>query len=178
MEESNADRMLSQSTLQQTAQRRRTGVHDAVIAQREQEIEQIAKGIIELSGIFQELNTMVIDQGTMLDRIDYNVERMAVDVKAADKELTVATNYQKKSVKRKIMLFLLLLVVGMVILLSLKLGTRRRRTDSDQPAIQPAPPPQLATRFARDLMRTAGKHWRRRKRKIWTNADGGLNKVL
>jgi hypothetical protein len=30
---------------------------------------------------------MVIDQGTMLDRIDYNVEKMAVDVKAADKEL-------------------------------------------------------------------------------------------
>ena len=32
---------------------------------------------------------MVIDQGTMLDRIDYNVENMAVNVKAADKELNV-----------------------------------------------------------------------------------------
>ena len=36
---------------------------------------------------------MIIDQGTMLDRIDYNVERMAVDVKDADKESKVATGY-------------------------------------------------------------------------------------
>lgn len=32
---------------------------------------------------------MIIDQGTMLDRIDYNVERMGTEVKAADKELKV-----------------------------------------------------------------------------------------
>lgn len=63
---------------------------------------------------------MIIDQGTMLDRIDYNVEKMAVDVKGAEKELMVATGYQKKSVKRKIILLLLLLVVGMIILLTLK----------------------------------------------------------
>lgn len=57
--------------------------------QREREINDIAKGIIELADIFKELQTMVIDQGTMLDRIDYNVERMAENVKGADKELIV-----------------------------------------------------------------------------------------
>jgi syntaxin 16 len=56
----------------------------------------------------------------MLDRIDYNVERMAVDVKAADKELKVASGYQQKGTKRRIILLLILLVVGMFILLLLK----------------------------------------------------------
>ena len=64
--------------------------NDAAIAQREREINDIAKGIIELADIFKDLQAMVIDQGTMLDRIDYNVERMAVDVKGAEKELVVA----------------------------------------------------------------------------------------
>lgn len=86
--ESDADKSFSQSTLLQTAQKKRQN-NDAVIAQREQEINDIAKGIIELADIFKELQTMVIDQGTMLDRIDYNVERMTTDVKSAEKELVV-----------------------------------------------------------------------------------------
>jgi syntaxin 16 len=90
--ESDADKSFSQSTLQQTSQKL-TGRNDAAIIQREQEINEIAKGIIELSDIFRELQTMIIDQGTMLDRIDYNVERMATEVKAADKELKVVRAY-------------------------------------------------------------------------------------
>jgi syntaxin 16 len=95
-----------------------------MIAQREREIEDIAQGIIELANIFQELQTMVIDQGSMLDRIDYNVENMNRDVKEADKELKVASGYQQRSMKRKIMLLLAILIAGVFILLSLKLGTR------------------------------------------------------
>ena len=89
--ESDADKRFSQTTLQQTAQKRYHS-NDAAIAQREQEINDIAKGIIELADIFRELQGMVIDQGTMLDRIDYNVERMATDVKGAEKELTVVSD--------------------------------------------------------------------------------------
>lgn len=135
--ESDADRNLSQSTLQQTALKRRTN-NDTTIAQREKEIEDIAQGIIELANIFTELQTMVIDQGTVLDRIDYNIDRMATDVKAADKELTVATGYQKKTTKRKIILLLILIVVGMIILLVIK---PKRGSSSGPPAIIPPPPP-------------------------------------
>lgn len=117
--ESDADKSYSQSTLQQTSQKQLTS-NDAAIMQREREITDIAQGIIELADIFKELQTMIIDQGTMLDRIDYNVERMAVDVKEADKELKVASTYQKKGTKRRIILLLILLVVGMVILVVIK----------------------------------------------------------
>lgn len=120
--ESDADRDFSQSTLQATQQKQRVagGLNDAVISQREREIEDIAQGIIDLSDLFRDLQTMVIDQGTLLDRIDYNVERTNVDVKAADKELVVASGYQKKTTKRKIILLLILLIAGMIILLVVK----------------------------------------------------------
>jgi len=117
MQESDADRSFSQSTLQ--AQQMMHS-NDAVIAQREREIEEIAQGIIELSDLFRDLQTMVIDQGTMLDRIDYNVERMHTDVKAAEKEIKVASGYQRRTTKRKIILLLFLLVAGMFILLLVK----------------------------------------------------------
>lgn len=94
--------------------------NDSAIAQREKEIEDIAQGIIELSDLFRDLQTMVIDQGTMLDRIDYNVERMATDVKAAEREIVVASGYQRKTTKRKIILLLLLIIAGMIIVLVIK----------------------------------------------------------
>ncbi|KAK0511275.1 hypothetical protein JMJ35_005848 [Cladonia borealis] len=119
MMESESDKSLGQSTLQQTSLKR-LNTNDAAIAQREREINDIAQGIIELADIFKELQGMVIDQGTMLDRIDYNIENMAVNVKAADKELNVATGYQRTYTKRKILFLLFLLVIGMFILLLVK----------------------------------------------------------
>ena len=132
--ESDADKTFSQSTLLQAAQKRRQN-NDTVIAQREQEINDIAKGIIELADIFRELQGMVIDQGTMLDRIDYNVERTLTDVKGADKELVVATGYQRRSMKRKILLLLLLLVIGMfvVLLIKPKRSTRQSPVTVEEP---------------------------------------------
>lgn len=136
---------MSRATLQQTAQVRshvRKDANEAIIAQREREIDEIAKGIIDLASIFQELQTMVIDQGSMLDRIDYNVERMATDVKAADKELTVATNYQRRTVKRKAMLLLVILIVGAFILLGLKLGSRSSSSSMSPPPVVPPSRPE------------------------------------
>ncbi|KAI1497164.1 t-SNARE [Biscogniauxia marginata] len=122
--ESDADRSYSQTALQQTTAQRLLHSNDAAILQREREIEDIAQGIIELSDLFRDLQTMVIDQGTMLDRIDYNVERMATDVRAAEKELVVAAGYQRKTTKRKAILLLILLIVGAIILLVIKPKSR------------------------------------------------------
>ena len=38
--------------------------------------EDIAKSIEELATIFKELAVLVIDQGTILDRIDFNMEQV------------------------------------------------------------------------------------------------------
>lgn len=118
--ESDADRTYSQSALQAPSHQKLLQSNDAAISQREREIEDIAQGIIELADLFRDLQTMVIDQGTMLDRIDYNVERMASDVKEAEKELKTAEGYQKKTTKRKIIFLLLLIIAAMVILLIIK----------------------------------------------------------
>ncbi|ORZ20446.1 t-SNARE [Absidia repens] len=57
--------------------------NDVMIDQREREVNQIAKSIHQLAEIFRDLQTLVIDQGTMLDRIDYNIEQTNVQVKDA-----------------------------------------------------------------------------------------------
>jgi syntaxin 16 len=170
MQESDADRSFAQSTSLQTKQQRmRHDPNESMIAQREREIEDIAQGIIELANIFQELQTMVIDQGSMLDRIDYNVENMSRDVKEADKELKVASGYQRKTIKRKIMLLLAILIAGVFILLSLKLGTRSSSPPAPAaPAVPDEEPPMAALRTRRQpsALRSS-RNWHRRKRRLW-----------
>jgi len=124
---------------------------------------------------------MVIDQGSMLDRIDYNVERMATDVKEADKELKVASGYQKKSVKRKIMLLLVILIAGVFILLSLKLS--RKGNSAPPPPVAPEtlnPPTSpdglhlmLRRRRRESVPLSLIRNWQRRKRRLWRPLDGG-----
>ena len=46
------------------------------VAKRDHEINAIVESIEELSQIFKELAVLVIDQGTILDRIDYNMEQV------------------------------------------------------------------------------------------------------
>jgi syntaxin 16 len=138
------DESFSHETLRQQQEQQQqqqtlvTHDNETVLRQREEEITKIATGILELSEIFKDLQTMVIDQGTLLDRIDYNVENMHTNVKQADKELVQATHYQKRTQKCKIILLLSLLVLGLFIILLIK---PKRHHYHDGGGSSAAPPP-------------------------------------
>lgn len=84
---------------------------DQIASTREKEINEIAKSINGLLIIFKELQTMVIDQGTILDRIDYNIEQVNTNMEESVVQLTKATKYQKKTQKKMIVCFLILLII-------------------------------------------------------------------
>jgi len=82
--------------------------------QRDQDIKQIVKSITELATIFKELQTLVIEQGTILDSIEYNVQTTSHNVDQGVKELAQASTIQK-SYRKKLMM--LLLCIGILILI-------------------------------------------------------------
>ncbi|PWN32575.1 t-SNARE [Meira miltonrushii] len=81
------------------------------IVRRDREIDQIAKSITELAELFQDLSALVIDQGTMLDRIDFNIEHIGQDMAESVKELNQATSYQRRTSRGQCILFLILLIL-------------------------------------------------------------------
>lgn len=64
---------------------------DVDLRQRDHELTQIAQSIASLAELFKDLSAMVIDQGTLLDSIEYNIEQTAVQMDEAVKELDTAT---------------------------------------------------------------------------------------
>ncbi|GMF64542.1 unnamed protein product [Phytophthora lilii] len=95
-------------------------IAEDVINERDQEIQRIATSITELATIFKELAVLVIDQGTILDRIDYNMEQVVEQTEKGIEELEKAEQTQKNSRPMKCIGLLLIMIFIMTVLLVLK----------------------------------------------------------
>jgi t-SNARE complex subunit (syntaxin) len=91
---------------------------EQLIQEREAEIREIESGIHELHEIFQDINTLVLQQGEQLDNIEANVGNVAADTAGAAEELTTAADYQRKAGKRAACLMIILGVVVCVVLVA------------------------------------------------------------
>lgn len=91
-----------------------------LINERDEEIVQIAGSIEELATIFKELAVLVIDQGTILDRIDYNMEQVVKRTEKGLEQLERAEKIQKSSRPMKCIGLLLTLISVMTTILILK----------------------------------------------------------
>ncbi|KAK4684161.1 syntaxin 16, partial [Tremellales sp. Uapishka_1] len=97
---------------------------DLSITQRTNEITQIASSISELADLFRDLGNMIVEQGTVLDSVEYNVNTTARELDGAVEELKVAQKYQNRSGRRKCILLLILMIVGLIIVLIYKPRSR------------------------------------------------------
>lgn len=84
---------------------------------REKEVMGIVKSIVDLNTIFKDLSHMVEEQGTVLDRIDYNVETTQTRVYEGLKQLQKAERYQRANRKMYCILILAAVSFFMIILL-------------------------------------------------------------
>ena len=92
----------------------------AMIQERDREITQIARSIGELAQLFQDLSALVIEQGSVLDRIDYNIDNMATNVRQSGVELDQAMSYQAGSGRRQLILLLVLCIALLVVIIIVK----------------------------------------------------------
>ncbi len=56
----------------------RVDTMDAFAQERDREVRNILQSINDLAQIMKDLSVLVIDQGTIVDRIDYNMEQVSL----------------------------------------------------------------------------------------------------
>mmetsp|Transcript_3481 Transcript_3481/g.12562 ORF Transcript_3481/g.12562 Transcript_3481/m.12562 type:complete len:322 (-) Transcript_3481:67-1032(-) len=93
---------------------------EAMVEEREREIQNIVTQLNDLAQVMRDLSVLVIDQGTILDRIDYNIEQTAEHVEKAVEELQKADKYQKNSRAFLCIIFLFCMVVLFALILIIK----------------------------------------------------------
>jgi len=95
-----------------------------LVDERDKEVQHIAKSIAQLSEIFKELSTLVIDSGTILDRIDFNMEVVTENVHKAEEDLESASKYNGRGISAWCIIALLILCVIMALVVGIKKGTK------------------------------------------------------
>ena len=81
----------------------------------------MANSINELSGIFKDLQNVVNEQGTILDRIDYNIEVSYENSQRGLKHIKKAEEHQNESCFRNLILLLFGIIFVETILIILKI---------------------------------------------------------
>ncbi|KAB2048651.1 hypothetical protein ES319_A13G126300v1 [Gossypium barbadense] len=94
--------------------------NEALTVEREREIQQVAESVNELAQIMKDLSVLVIDQGTIVDRIDYNIQNVATTVEEGLKQLQKAERTQKQGGMVMCATVLVIMCFVMLVLLILK----------------------------------------------------------
>ncbi|KAG7576170.1 Target SNARE coiled-coil homology domain [Arabidopsis thaliana x Arabidopsis arenosa] len=93
---------------------------EEISVEREKEIQQVVESVSELAQIMKDLSALVIDQGTIVDRIDYNIQNVASTVDDGLKQLQKAERTQRQGGMVMCASVLVILCFVMLVLLILK----------------------------------------------------------
>jgi syntaxin 16 len=94
---------------------------DLLLQSRENELNEIVKGVNNLQELFKDLHILVVEQGTILDRIDYNIDIGYDNISKGKKKIVSANEKHKSSCFRNVILFLLLCIFIESILILFKI---------------------------------------------------------
>ena len=79
---------------------------DLILQNREKELNEIVKGVDNLREMFKDLQVIVTEQGTILDRIDYNIDFGFENISKGKKNIVSANEKHNTSCFRNVILFL------------------------------------------------------------------------
>mmetsp|Transcript_197 Transcript_197/g.338 ORF Transcript_197/g.338 Transcript_197/m.338 type:complete len:314 (-) Transcript_197:648-1589(-) len=94
------------------------------VLRRDKELREVLKSITELHEMFEDLNALIVEQGSMLDRIDYNIQQASRYMKKSKKNVQSAETAQKAS--GWILCFILIIVIGILaaVGIAIKIGIK------------------------------------------------------
>nr|AAR06574.1 syntaxin 16/TLG2-like protein [Trichomonas vaginalis] len=85
--------------------------NDLMLRQRNQELTQMIQSMNQLNELFADLGTLIIQQGTMLDRIDNTIVEAHEQIQQGNKTLEKAETHQKSKCFYWYMIAVILLII-------------------------------------------------------------------
>ena len=91
------------------------------LQRRDKDLTNLLKSVNELAQIFKDMQTLVMEQGTILDRIDYNIDIASNNISKGKKNITKADKHMKNNCFRNVIIILIVIIFIEALLLVLKI---------------------------------------------------------
>ena len=95
--------------------------NNSQLRRRDQDLTNLLNSVNELAQIFKDMQTLVMEQGTILDRIDYNIEVASTNISKGKKNITKADKYMKNNCFRNVIIILIVIIFIEALLIILKI---------------------------------------------------------
>ena len=92
-----------------------------ILKKRDSELNILLNSINDLAEVFKDMQTLVMEQGTILDRIDYNIESSIINIQESNKNLKKAEEHLKKSCFTKVIFIMLFIIFIEICLILMKI---------------------------------------------------------
>ena len=81
-----------------------------ILKKRDNELNLLLNSVQDLAGIFKDMQSLVMEQGSILDRIDYNIDIASTNVVKGKNSLIKANEYHKNNCFRNIIIVLIVCI--------------------------------------------------------------------
>ena len=92
--------------------------------QYDQEIDKLSEGMVSIHSLFKQMNDIVVHQGEVVDRIDYNIDTAMKHVSKGKVHLVKAKDYQEHGCARWCIRFQISAILVLAVLIFVKFGKR------------------------------------------------------
>ena len=80
------------------------------LIKRNNDLDNLLNSVNDLAEIYKDMQTLVMEQGTILDRIDYNIDVASTNVSSGKKNIEKAEKYQKNNCFRNVIIILIICI--------------------------------------------------------------------
>jgi len=119
--------LMDESRRQEQFQRQNTiDFQNNLILDRDKDIRDIERQVVEVNEIFRDISTLVVEQGQMIDSIESNIESGVQNTTKGVEDIQKASKYQRSSRNKLCCLALIILIIlGVAILFIWMFGIKK-----------------------------------------------------
>ena len=98
---------------------------EQLIDNRNNEIKKIANDVVEVNGLYQDINNLVVYQSDILNNIEYHVEQANVNIEKGVEQIIIAKQHQRCTRKCYCWIAIIVLVLCAIVVISIAMTIKR-----------------------------------------------------